>query len=57
MVEWGRLLSGCWGKTQPGVRIPPSPQKKTSEKAVFFYNLNGEGDSNPFTDRIRLYQV
>ncbi len=23
VVEWGRLLSGCWGKTQPGVRIPP----------------------------------
>ena len=23
--DWGRLLSGCWSKIQPRVRIPPSP--------------------------------
>ena len=26
--DWARLLSECWGLTQPRVRIPPSPPDK-----------------------------
>ena len=25
MADWARLLSECWGETQPWVQIPPSP--------------------------------
>ena len=25
VADWARLLSECWGITQPRVRIPPSP--------------------------------
>ena len=42
VVDWGRLLSGCWVKTQPGVRIPPSPPFKWETRArawVFLVNI------------------
>ena len=32
-ADWARLLSECWGKTQPRVRIPPSPPIKVAQYA------------------------
>ena len=41
MAERDRLLSGYWGNTQSGVRIPPSPPKnsfarESGQKSFFF---------------------
>lgn len=52
MVERDRLLSGYWGITQSGVRIPPSPLK-AAFYAVFFYAMKRDSE-NPLICRILL---
>lgn len=41
MVDWGRLLSGCWVYCPTGGSNPPLPADKTRAKWCEFFCLKG----------------